>query len=435
MRIRVPSMRVILPFLLAPVLLAGAAPVEEPVFPAGTSSQTLEGLRCSIVMPEGFDPAKEHSLLVILHGAGGTETGMAGSLADLAARDFVVLAPKSSAQTWSKRIFSIRAAITCDMTATSLRPSFSIWLGNIREFPPSVEVAPGEAIRASGKQKSIRTLTSPDTPEPSPPKPSKNLRKRAVSATGGTGPGLAKPSGRHSSMCTSVHSFVGARKTTRNVMISRSVGIRAMKRGLLAVFLIFTVSSATQAGPLGVPVDPYPTIIAGFISSGYNATTGGFVANGWALTLDQGAGKQNITTNFRLTATIENSGLATNGTLTVGSVASPLLLSNALLRFGFNAVSGGSLEFLFGSVVGSYVPGVYSATMPIDVAITGLGTGFPGTFGTSWTSSSNTAELREDPPPAVPEPSTLLLMLAGAGGLCRQVRKRKQAPASDLSFV
>ena len=95
-------MRSLLPFLLAPVLLAGAAPAEEPVFPAGTSSQTLEGLRCSIVMPEGFDPAKEHSLLVILHGAGGTETGMAGSLADLAARDFVVLAPKSSAQTWSK---------------------------------------------------------------------------------------------------------------------------------------------------------------------------------------------------------------------------------------------------------------------------------------------------------------------------------------------
>ena len=69
-------------------------------FPAGTSSQKLEGLTCSIVMPPAFDPAKERSLVVILHGAGGTETGMAAALAHLAARDFVVLAPKSKAQPW-----------------------------------------------------------------------------------------------------------------------------------------------------------------------------------------------------------------------------------------------------------------------------------------------------------------------------------------------
>ena len=50
-------------------------------------------------------------------------------------------------------------------------------------------------------------------------------------------------------------------------MINRRVGIRAMKRGLLAVFLVFTVSSASQAGPLGVNVDPFPSIIAGFITS------------------------------------------------------------------------------------------------------------------------------------------------------------------------
>lgn len=89
--------------LLASVVLALAAassPADDPPFPAGTSSQTLEGLKCSIVMPDAFDAAKEHSMIVILHGAGGTETGMAGSLMELAKQDFVVVAPKSKGQTW-----------------------------------------------------------------------------------------------------------------------------------------------------------------------------------------------------------------------------------------------------------------------------------------------------------------------------------------------
>jgi len=53
-------------------------------------------------MPDSFDPAKERSMVVVLHGAGGTETGMAGSLAFLAAEDYVVVAPKSAGQTWEK---------------------------------------------------------------------------------------------------------------------------------------------------------------------------------------------------------------------------------------------------------------------------------------------------------------------------------------------
>ena len=209
-------------------------------------------------------------------------------------------------------------------------------------------------------------------------------------------------------------------------MINSRAGIRAMKRALLAVFLVFTASSASQAGPLAVPVEPIPSLIAGFITSTYNATTGAFSANGFALTLDKGTGKKTISGAFQLLATIENSGVATNASVRVGTVTSPLLSSYDLLGFGFNALPGGSLEFLFGSVGGSYVStGVYSDAQPVDVLFTGMG-GFPGGFTTSWTSTSNTAELREDPPPAVPEPSTLLLMLAGAGGLCRQARQRKQ---------
>ena len=89
--------------LLAALAAAGAAAGQEAApFPPGTSSQSLEGLRCSVVMPAEFDPAKERSLVVVLHGAGGTETGMAGSLAFLAERECAVLAPKSRGQTWDK---------------------------------------------------------------------------------------------------------------------------------------------------------------------------------------------------------------------------------------------------------------------------------------------------------------------------------------------
>ena len=79
------------------------------------SSTRLEGLQCSIVMPAEWDPAKERSLLVILHGAGGTETGMAGSLQFLAEREFVVVAPKSTAATWDKKDLDAVRRIVADL--------------------------------------------------------------------------------------------------------------------------------------------------------------------------------------------------------------------------------------------------------------------------------------------------------------------------------
>jgi predicted esterase len=91
---------------LAAALLAiggPAAAVDDGPIPPGTSSRILEGLRCSLVLPEGFDAAKEHSLVVVLHGNGGTETGMAGTLAHLASDDFAVVAPKSTGLGWDRK--------------------------------------------------------------------------------------------------------------------------------------------------------------------------------------------------------------------------------------------------------------------------------------------------------------------------------------------
>jgi hypothetical protein len=207
-----------------------------------------------------------------------------------------------------------------------------------------------------------------------------------------------------------------------NVMINSRAGIRAMKRGLLAVFLVGAISSVSQAGPLNVNIDPYPNILAGYITTTYIATTGAFTANGWALTLDTGTGQTSITQPFVLTANINNAGVASSGNLTIGGSSTPLLSSSSLIGFGFNPVQGGVLEFLFGTPGGSYVPSLYAANKPIDVQLT-VGNTFLGNFASSWSSSSNTAMVREDPPVGTPEPSVLLLMVAGACGLC--IRKRK----------
>jgi hypothetical protein len=205
-------------------------------------------------------------------------------------------------------------------------------------------------------------------------------------------------------------------------MINSGAGIRAMKRGLLAVFLVFAISSASQAGPLGVDIEPFPVIAVGGINISYNVLTGAFAADGFAQTLDVGSGLTTINAPFRILATIDSSGRATNGNLTVGSVTTPLL--SGVMNAGGFGYQAGTLEFLFGSLGGTYVSGgVYSASKPLDVMLSV--SAFTGSFATSWSSSFNTAQIKEDPPPVPnPEPSVLLLMVTAGGGLFVKLRKR-----------
>jgi len=90
----------VLAVALGVVAATGRLAAEDAPFPTGESSQELEGLKVSIVMPGTFDAAQERSMIVVLHGAGGTETGMARSLAFLAKEDYVIVAPKSKGQVW-----------------------------------------------------------------------------------------------------------------------------------------------------------------------------------------------------------------------------------------------------------------------------------------------------------------------------------------------
>lgn len=112
--------------VLAFVLLLPSAVAEDRPFPTGTSSHELHGLRCSVVMPSEWDPAAERSLVVILHGAGGTETGMAGALQHLAEDDYVVVAPKSRGQVWEKPDLDDVRAIVKDLVVRLNVPEFRL---------------------------------------------------------------------------------------------------------------------------------------------------------------------------------------------------------------------------------------------------------------------------------------------------------------------
>ncbi len=105
---------VLLSLLVAWTVAAAPSPQAAP-FPAGESRQQLEGLRCTVVMPSAFDVAKEHSLVVILHGNGGSDDGMARSLMHLCKRDFVVVAPKSTGQGWSAPDVEAVRRMTADL--------------------------------------------------------------------------------------------------------------------------------------------------------------------------------------------------------------------------------------------------------------------------------------------------------------------------------
>lgn len=102
-------------FGLVAATVPAALSQEAAPFPAGESSHRLEGLNVMIEMPEAFDVSKEHSMVVILHGAGGSESGMARSLAHLTKLDYVVVAPKSTAATWSEPDLAAVRKITADL--------------------------------------------------------------------------------------------------------------------------------------------------------------------------------------------------------------------------------------------------------------------------------------------------------------------------------
>lgn len=80
---------------------ARSARADDLPYPLGTSSQQIEGLQTELALPKDLSAEKKASLVVILHGNGGSATGMLGSLGEWPAKGYVVCAPKSTGIGWS----------------------------------------------------------------------------------------------------------------------------------------------------------------------------------------------------------------------------------------------------------------------------------------------------------------------------------------------
>jgi hypothetical protein len=214
-------------------------------------------------------------------------------------------------------------------------------------------------------------------------------------------------------------------------MTQRTRTSRAVQRAILALFMVLTLSSISQAGPLGVEITPFPVIQVAFITSTYDAVTGAFVADGFMRTLDEGTGRVSYPNpKFRLSANITTSGeMGTGG----GSFSIDGDLLSSTILLGFAYIPGNTLEFLFAPATGTLVSnGAFDSSISgIDVMFTGTATSLPGSFTSSFQSTTfSSALIREDP---VPEPSSLVLMLMAAGGATlRRFRPRRTSPPAEM---
>jgi predicted esterase len=98
--------------LLVPPAVLGA---EERPFPAGKSTASLGGLSWHVEMPMKWDPAREYSLLVCLHGAGATGESLASWFGPLVGDDFILLAPQAKGPAWNKPDVEIVRGVVKDL--------------------------------------------------------------------------------------------------------------------------------------------------------------------------------------------------------------------------------------------------------------------------------------------------------------------------------
>ena len=215
-------------------------------------------------------------------------------------------------------------------------------------------------------------------------------------------------------------SDIRIRVTETTPMTQRRKTTTALHRAILGILMVLTFSSISQAGPLGVNINPFPVIQVAFITSSYDLATGVFAADGFMRTLDEGAGRVSYPNpKFSLSANLNTM----NGSFSIDGG----LLNSSVLK-GFAYVPG-TLEFLFGPASGSLVDnGSFDATEPIDIMFSGTATALPTSFTSNFQSTTfSSALIREDPEPKeVPEPSTLILTLVAAGGATiRRFRSRR----------
>ena len=219
--------------------------------------------------------------------------------------------------------------------------------------------------------------------------------------------------------------FADLGQTTRSVhFVGKAVPL---------VALLTLGAGQAQAAPLNLTLLDTPDIVSSFIDVSYDATTDAFTASGFAMELDDDGSVPAEAIDggsFDLSATIDDSGALSSGTLTIGGEVASLgftggtLLTGDLTAFGFQDAGGDPLEFLF-SVTGGDAADLYGGIGSIGgILLVNVfdvtGAVFPGDFTFDFdgdgSASSNVAP--------IPLPAAVWMFGAGLLGLVGVARKR-----------
>ena len=198
-----------------------------------------------------------------------------------------------------------------------------------------------------------------------------------------------------------------------------------------------------QSAPLDLVMVP-PNIFSGFIDVAYDAGTDTLTASGFALEYDDGIGPVAPIADgtFGLTATIDDGGILSGGTIAIGGTINAMgfisgtLLTGDITALGYPGNGSDVLEFLF-DVTGGDAADAFG---PIGATILS-GTGFGGSFAAAFDNlifglpgtGGGVADTAD--PPKIPEPgSTGLLMVTGLGmAMLLAARRRRQWKAEPMA--
>lgn len=200
-------------------------------------------------------------------------------------------------------------------------------------------------------------------------------------------------------------------------------------------------TTSVQAALLNFNMEQSPDIFSAYIDVVYTATTNSFVANGYTLVYYDGETQWDMDSyepdSFLITATVDRSGNATSGTLTLGSNVQgygPTLLTADLTAFGYAVfdtqnpngdaamfdwkfqVTGGAMADLYGGS-GATVGTILSL---VNVAGTVSQTLFTADFNNNRGQPGYGSAVADTAP--APEPATLALLAVGGLALLRRRR-------------
>lgn len=186
-------------------------------------------------------------------------------------------------------------------------------------------------------------------------------------------------------------------------------------RLMAVVAAIVGTASVVSGTPLNLTLEPHPDIYSSFVSVSYDASTDEFAASSPVSSLNTGSGFPPLISpgNFSITATIDENGLASAGTLSVsGDVLSytGLLLEGTLTAFGFKATGGQPLEFLF-TVAGGQAAGLFGgvgSTIGTILHYALPPTLFGGDFSALFSADADTGRA------TVPDQATTIYLLGGS---------------------